>query len=752
MPYSILLALLLLTGPAFSQIIPLDSIETKHQCQKKGPLAKTSQANYYQYSAMEEYDLKYLHLQAAITPGSAYMSASSRYKALVTAPLDSFIIEVSDSLTIDSVYFNGEAFSFLRTANHLMIPAGKNLQPGTMIDVVIYYRGNIRQGSFYTGTTASGLTYTATLSQSFKTREWLPSKQILTDKIDSADIWITVPAGNMAGSNGILIDSLVVTGNKRQFRWKSRYPMNYYMPSIAAGNYREYKNYARPSGMTNDSILIQHFFVNSNTYYNNNKANLDKTPKMLEAFSDLFGPYPFSQEKYGHCQASIGGGMEHQTMSTMQNFSSLLIAHELAHQWWGDEVTCNNWNDIWLHEGFATYGEYLILEKQPSLISSVSASGYMNDIHNSVKSSPGGSVYVPDASAFNESRIFDSRLSYEKGAAILHTLRLEVGNDSLFFLLLKNFLRQYSHGTAGTEDFRQMAETISGKDLGYFFNQWYYGEGYPTYGIDYFSQGSDSLILFINQSVSMPSITSFFKGKLPVRITSTQFDSVYYFNITSNQQAFSIYFPGTPGNIIIDPDNRIINNTGTINFGGVLPVSITNWQATKNKDCVAAISWTAQYEVPGISYTIQTSKDGFAFSDLADIPGKLASTAHYEYNFQMTESGLYYIRIRLNEANGNNSFSEFMVLNNDCLFSDNLSIQPNPAIDRIQLTITSGESSVKEISILDMSGSVIYKRKENIHAGINQINIPVSFLPKGSYILSCISSSGTAMRKRFIKR
>jgi hypothetical protein len=752
MPYFLLLALLLLTGTSYCQDEGALEKESKHYCQRSGYLAKTSQISYYQYPAMLDYDLNYLRIEAELIPGNAFIQASAHYKARVTAPLDSFIIELSDLLTVDSVRVNGERFSFLRSANHIFIPAGKVLQPGVLLDISIYYQGNVAAGAFYKGTTASGLTYTASLSESFRARDWFPAKQILEDKIDSTDMWITVPAGNMAGSNGILTDSIVLPGNKRQFRWKSRYPINYYLPSVAVGNYREYRNFAKPAGIAPDSILIQHFFVNSNTYFNNNKVNLDKTPRFLEVFSELFGTYPFKNEKYGHCQASIGGGMEHQTMSTMQNFGSTLIAHELAHQWWGDQVTCKQWNDIWLHEGFATYGEYLMIEKLPTLFTGVTTDGYMNEIHNSVKASAGGSVYVADSMAYDESRIFDFRLSYQKGAAILHNLRLEVGNDSVFFHILKSFLSQYSQGTATTEAFKQKAESISGKELDFFFDQWYYGEGYPTHSIDYFSHGSDSLILFINQSVSMPSKTPFFKGILPVRITSSQFDSIYYFNIISNQQQFSIYFPGNPSNISIDPNNWVINNSGSINFGGILPISITNWQATKNSDCVAQVSWTAQYEVPGISYTVQFSKDGFIFSDLAEIPGKAAAISHYEYNFQMTESGLYYIRIRLNEGNGNYSYSEFMALNNDCIFPENITLQPNPVSDMIQLTITSGEYSVSEINILNMNGSMIYRRKENIHAGINQVNIPVSFLPKGSYVLSCIAPSGLALRKRFVKR
>jgi hypothetical protein len=125
----------------------------------------------------------------------------------------------------------------------------------------------------------------------------------------------------------------------------------------------EYLNYAKPAAMAPDSILIQHYLVNNSTYFNSVKTNLDKTPPFIEKLSELFGLYPFSDEKYGHAHANIGGGMEHQTMSTMAGFGSTLIAHELGHQWWGDHVTCATWNDIWLNEGFATWAGYLCIDR-----------------------------------------------------------------------------------------------------------------------------------------------------------------------------------------------------------------------------------------------------------------------------------------------------------------------------------------------------------------------------------------------------
>ncbi len=153
----------------------------------------------------------------------------------------------------------------------------------------------------------------------------------------------------------------------------------------------DYSIYAHPQGYA-DSILIQNYIYDHPNILSTYKNAIDQTAGMVTLFSDLMGLYPFHREKYGHCQAQLGGGMEHQTMSTMGDFNTRLIAHELAHQWYGDNVTCATWSDIWINEGFATYGEYLVLEYLSGLSA---AASMMQSLHNSIMSSPGGSVYVP---------------------------------------------------------------------------------------------------------------------------------------------------------------------------------------------------------------------------------------------------------------------------------------------------------------------------------------------------------------------
>jgi hypothetical protein len=337
----------------------------------------------------------------------------------------------------------------------------------------------------------------------------------------------------------------------------------------------EYINYAKPAAMAPDSIPILHYIVNNPTFFNSNKANLDKTPPFVERQSDLFGLYPFKNEKYGHAHANIGGGMEHQTMSTMASFGLGIIAHELGHMWFGDNVTCATWNHIWLNEGFASYIEYLMIEHFPLFYSPTTPAIHMLGVHSSVLSQPGGSVFVPDASIYDENRIFSSRLSYNKGSAIIHTLRFEMQNDNLFFQTLRNYQQIYKDSVATANDFKSVAEATSGKNFTDFFNQWYYGEGYPTFNVDVSKQG-DSIVLFVNQTVSAPAITPFFKGLYEFRINTAQGDTTVIVNQTVNNQFFKFRSNRTPTGVVVDPNNWVLNNVGSITTGVNDPVNVSS--------------------------------------------------------------------------------------------------------------------------------------------------------------------------------
>lgn len=729
-----------------AQEAELDLIDA-HKCNRARSINGTGQVQYYQYPSMNKYDQRFLRLDVNAEPGSRVISGNAFMICTTVATLDSFIIELRNNMILDSFFFNGIRMTAVQSADHILTALTSPLPAGNSFTVQAYYHGTASSNAIYTGTT-SGLTFTASLSESYQAREWYPAKQILTDKLDSVEVWVTTSIGNRAGANGLLMDSTDMPGGKRRFRWKSRYPINYYLPSIAVGNYLEYRNYAKPAAMAPDSILIQHYIANSSTYLNSNKTNLDKTPRFIEKYSELFGLYPFKDEKYGHCLANIGGGMEHQTMSTMAGFGSTLIAHELGHQWWGDHVTCASWNDIWLNEGFATYCEYLAMEKLPSLFTTTNAAAYMQSIHNNVMSVATGSVYVPDASVYDENRIFSSRLSYNKGAAIIHNLRFETGSDSFFFGALKNYQQQYNNSTASAEDFRVVVQAACGKNLSDFFNQWYYGEGYPTFNITYLKQGIDTLVLIVNETVSAPSITPFFKGLLELTINSVSGDTTVVINLAANNQQFKIPYRKTANGIVVDPNNWMLNQTGLITNGGTVPVMITQVAASINADCLTTVTWNVANEASGITYTLQLSNDGSQFTDIITI--NASNRGQYSHSLRLNYSGQNIFRIQLNQPNGNMVYSDMAVVNNNCSLEFTVQTLPNPVRAELQVSVRTPVSERCQIEIYNAAGELLMKKEEMLNAGRNNFSLDARKFPSGSYLMRLSARAGSSVH-RFIK-
>jgi aminopeptidase N len=538
----------------------------REKCSFAGSLNRGQQVTFFQYPSMNKYDVKYVKLDITAEVNNRFIEGTSQTRARVVQTLDTFIIEFKNNMTLDSVFINGIKKNFTRDNDHIQIPLSPALPAGNMVEALFYYRGIASTNGVFAGTVASnGLVYTASLSESYQAREWFPSKQVLKDKIDSADIWITTTNPNKAGSNGLLKAVVDKPNNKKQYQWSSRYPMAYYLLSFSVGNYMDYSIYAKPAAMAPDSILIQNYIVDNNPFFTANKPNLDKTPAFVEKLSELYGLYPFKNEKYGHCYANIGGGMEHQTMTTTSSFGTTIIAHELGHQWFGDNVTCVTWNHIWINEGFASYSEYLMVEKLPALFTTTPAA-YMLGIHTDVLASLTGSVFVPDVSLFDENRIFSSRFSYNKGSAIIHTLRFEMQDDNKFFQTLKTFQQQFKDSVATADDFKAVAETVCGRSFTDFFNQWYYGQGYPTFTVDC-SRLGDSLVLSVTQTVSAPSITPVFKGLYEFTITSAQGDTTVRVNMTANSQQFKFRSAKIPSGVIVDPNNWVLNKTGAITTG-----------------------------------------------------------------------------------------------------------------------------------------------------------------------------------------
>jgi aminopeptidase N len=395
------------------------------------------------------------------------------------------------------------------------------------------------------------------LSQPFSAYEWWPCKQSLTDKADSCSVKITVPNACKAGSNGLLENVVDLGNGTSRYEWKNTHLIDYYLISVAVAHYVEYNVYANPVGSP-APVLIQNYIYDNPATLPNFQADINETADFMELFATLVGPYPFDDQKYGHCMAPLSGGMEHQTMTTQGFFEKSLTAHELGHMWFGDHVTCATWADIWVNEGFASYLDYLMIEN----LYPAEKVQYMLDVHTNVMSSLGGSVWVLDS--LNETRIFSGRLTYDKGSSIIHTMRFMVNNDTQFFQALRNYQTMFADSVAKGLDVKAALETVSGIDFTNMFNEWYFGEGYPTYSTRRHAVGNN-LNFEITHTASKPSVTPTFTNPIEIKFSRTsQADTTIRFDITGNSTQYFLPNIGAVTNIVaIDPNNWVINQVGT---------------------------------------------------------------------------------------------------------------------------------------------------------------------------------------------
>ncbi|MDR1758522.1 MAG: T9SS type A sorting domain-containing protein [Bacteroidales bacterium] len=461
---------------------------------------------------MSGYDMKWFFADLHAENHTTYIEGTVTLHAEITVPvLDTFALQLHHNYTIDSIFVNGQKHSSIRRQHDLLIPLSGQTR-GTLLAIKIAYHGSVEaESDFFCGIFTKQISkygkdfhVTWTLSEPNNAYSWLPMKQDLTDKIDSSWMFVTTSNFNKVASNGLLTNIVNLPNQQSRYEWKSLFPIAYYLISFAVADYQDYSFYTPlPDG---DSVLVQNFIYNTPACLNENKTVIDKTGSMLSYFSTLFGQYPF--EKYGHALAPLSGGMEHQTMTTIGQFADWeeVVAHELAHQWFGDYVTCASWEHIWLNEGFASYCEYLWNEHE---YGETFARENFENARNSVFALPDGSVHVPAEDTNDEYRIFNSRLTYNKGACLIHLLRFMLDDDLVFFDILQTYLQKYAFQNTVTENFKQIIEEKTQNNYTPFFEQWFLGEGYPIFDIRW-EQIGDTLRLLSVQTGSAENVTPFF--------------------------------------------------------------------------------------------------------------------------------------------------------------------------------------------------------------------------------------------------
>lgn len=590
-------------------------------------LAKTTVAD----SAENDYDVKHVKFNLNMTDTSIYISGDVTTDAMVVVPsMDTYTFELDSLITIDSVKFNGQLLPAQTVSSTVRKIALTSAVPqNSMFTVQVFYHGQASvNNGFFTGIThsvsQSGVNMVYTVSDPYAGKDWWTCKQSLDDKIDSADIWITVPQGLKAGSNGLLQNISIPAPGYQRYEWKTRYAIDYYLLSVAVAPYFDYSYYMHFTGST-DSMLVQNYLYDSATFMPAYKANFDSVGLMVDYLSTLYGRYPFYQEKYGHCFTTLGGGMEHQTMTTIGTTSTPLIAHELGHQWFGDHVTYSRWGDVWLSEGFATYTEQLYIEH---FWSQAAMLAYRSAQYSYVTSKPGGTVYVHDTTTVDS--LFDQRLVYDKAAGVIHMLRTIAPSDSSFFAVLKDYQQQYGFGLASTVYLQQIAEQVYGRSLDTFFNQWIYGQGYPIYSIKW-NQINDQVYLRLAQTTSLPSSVPLFVMPVQVELKSLQGDTVVTVYNNQSVQLYNVTWAQPISLVKVEPYNNIIHKNGIVQHDTTLNVQLLSTSHIKVYPNPARDYWKAT-NIPTGSTLILLDMDGRAVwqsssnQSVVTIPGqKLAS-------------------------------------------------------------------------------------------------------------------------------
>ncbi len=514
------------------------------------------------------YDLKYHRLELIVNPNVAFIEGDVTSYFEAKEDIDQITFELSDNLNVSEVMQRGNSLSFTQNNNDevvITLPVTQNT--GVLDSLTISYSGNPISSGFgsFEQDTHNGDPVIWTLSEPYGALGWWPCKQDLNDKIDEIDVYITSPHFNpsneeyFAASNG-LEQSQVINGSDKTTHFNHQYAIPAYLIAFAVTNYEIYSHEVANNG--NPFDIINYVYPEDLSYAQNNTPI---TVNIMNLFSDLFEEYPYSDEKYGHAQFGWGGGMEHTTVSFMGGFSRALVAHELAHQWFGNKVTCGSWQDIWLNEGFATYLTGLTNREFDGELGFKS---WRNDKINSITSQSNGAIYVPAQDTLNVGRVFSSRLSYNKGSMALYMLSRQLGEE-MFLEAVQAYLvdPNHSYGYAKTHDFKVIMEAESGEDLTEFFNDWIYGEGYPSYSVEWNRLNDDEIRIIINQTQSHSSV-DYFDVPVPLKIfgnNGEEVDIVLY--NTTNGEEFIEEISFDIGLIVFDPDRHIISKNNTVTLG-----------------------------------------------------------------------------------------------------------------------------------------------------------------------------------------
>ena len=515
------------------------------------------------------YDIIYQKLEFTVDPAVYSITGKVTHTFTALSDMTAVVFDLykkpTGSFTIESVKMNGSNLAFTYNSTHeLVITLPAILTTGNTAIVEINYNGvpttSPSQKGFFTGTHGSPATPVLwTLSEPFGARSWWPCKNDLNDKTASTDIYITAPVAYKSVANGLEI-SRTVNGTNATTHFFHNYPIPAYLVAIAVTNYQIF-NQTAGTLATGTYPIINYLYPEE---FATSSASLSVTPSIINFYETVIGPYPYRNEKYGHARANLSGGMEHATVSFMNSWSRGLIAHEMAHQWFGDKITCGTWKDIWLNEAITEYMSGCFVEFIDTPANFVN---WKNTRINAGLSYGNGdnNLYLTDAQAMSVDRIFNQPITYYKGSLVVNMIRFKMGSSN-FFQALRNYLSDpnFAYKYATTNDFRLKLEEVNGTgSLIEFFNDWVFGLGHPTYTVNAQNTAQGQVKFTVNQLQSDPSV-SYFEMPIPVRVFGTSGQQQdYVLNNTFDGQEFFQNVPFQVTSVVFDPNKEIFSENSS---------------------------------------------------------------------------------------------------------------------------------------------------------------------------------------------
>ena len=415
------------------------------------------------------YDVLHYDIDLTVDMAQRRIVARTTIQARATQALRSFNLDFAP-FDIAGVLVNGQPAQYHYEQDEFVVTPAGALAQGADLIVEVAYEGSpgpagtydLSSGWFWQG----GFAYVA--AEPFGAHAWYPANDHPLDKA-TYTFRVTAPAGFVVAANGLLA-STTEEGSQVTYVWQPEAPMASYLATVSIGPY-EVLNDETASGLP----IINFFPTDEARALSRTFA---ATPDMIDYLAGLLGPYPF--DSYG---AIVPGGstgsfvaLETQTRSLFLDEYPLnddVIVHELAHQWFGDSVSLERWQDIWLKEGFATYAELLWLEHRsgPTAVEQRVAAMYQQ-----LARQARAGTYRPPGDPAADDLYTDA--VYDGGALVLYALRLQIGNGA-FFQTLRTYLERYRNGNASSDDFIAIAQEISGQDLNDFFQAWLYSQPMP---------------------------------------------------------------------------------------------------------------------------------------------------------------------------------------------------------------------------------------------------------------------------------